>query len=36
MKDEEDSETKDIKFAFFSSKDPYDSRDDEDLVELTS
>lgn len=35
-KDEEDSKTEDLEFAFFGDEDPYDSGDDEDLVELTS
>lgn len=35
-KDEEESETEDLEFAFFGGKDTYDSGDDEDLVELTS
>ncbi|KFZ19513.1 hypothetical protein V502_03607 [Pseudogymnoascus sp. VKM F-4520 (FW-2644)] len=35
-KDEDESETEDLEFAFFGDEDPYDSGDDEDLVELTS
>ncbi|KFY45318.1 hypothetical protein V494_01008 [Pseudogymnoascus sp. VKM F-4513 (FW-928)] len=38
VKDEEDSETEDLEFAFFGDEDPYDSDsgDDEDLVTITS
>ncbi|KFY12433.1 hypothetical protein V492_03884 [Pseudogymnoascus sp. VKM F-4246] len=38
VKDEENTETEDLEFAFFGDEDPYDSDsgDDEDLVEMTS